>query len=348
MSTEQLNPAEFTAGQTYARENLLDKVFKLDVDVAVSLIDQIEAQYYGTHSYEAGVRSYCHKLYDQLGVTTMNKRVETEEAFGIAGMNKKLQRAWDFAKEVHTGQVRKGTGGDYFDDHLVPVARAVSDFVTLHNPSMNQVITIRPVNMVCAALLLRQGTLDASECAALLDATRALALLMLRNLGRQGLGADLPDLNECLHAGRHAAALRFMEQQAHRHDLDAAAIARGAGCSRTRLYQVFAERDLSVAGHARDLRLAQLVRDEQDMSHRINTLQETLSRLASVPAAQRLDKIIADIRRDIPQLKNERKALRERINKDFPEYTNLISPIRAQPPAGAPQPGASEGEATSG
>lgn len=153
MSTEQFNPAEFTAGQTYARENLLDKVFKLDVDVAVSLIDQIEAQYYGTHSYEAGVRSYCHKLYDQLGVTTMNKRVETEEAFGIAGMHKKLQRAWDFAKEVHTGQVRKGTGGDYFDDHLVPVARAVSDFVTLHNPSMDQVITIRQVNMVCAALL---------------------------------------------------------------------------------------------------------------------------------------------------------------------------------------------------
>ncbi|TXH13525.1 MAG: CHAT domain-containing protein [Gammaproteobacteria bacterium] len=76
----------------------------------------------------------------------------------------------------------------------------------------------------------------------------------------------------------------------------------------------------------RDPRLAQLVRDEQDMSHRINTLQETLSRLASVPAAQRLDKIIADIRRDIPQLKNERKALREWINKDFPEYTNLISP----------------------
>ena len=91
-----------------------------------------------------------------------------------------------------------------------------------------------------AALLLRQGTLDASECAALLDATRALALLMLRNLGRQGLGADLPDLNECLHAGRHAAALRFMEQQAHRHDLDAAAIAQGAGCSRTRLYEAFA------------------------------------------------------------------------------------------------------------
>lgn len=152
MSTQILNPSEYTAGQTYARENLLDKVFKLDTDVAVSLIDQIEAQYYGTPSYEAGVRSYCHKLYDQLGVATVNNRVETEEAFGIAGMHKKLQRAWDFAKEVHAGQERKG-GGDYFLNHLVPVARSVSDFVTLHNPSMDQVITIRQVNLVCAALL---------------------------------------------------------------------------------------------------------------------------------------------------------------------------------------------------
>ncbi len=106
-----------------------------------------------------------------------------------------------------------------------------------------------------AALLLRQGTLDASECAALLDATRALALLMLRNLGRQGAAADLPDLHECLHTGRHAAALRFMEQQAHRHDLDAAAIARGAGCSRTRLYEAFAAQGQTVMGVLRDMRL---------------------------------------------------------------------------------------------
>jgi hypothetical protein len=152
MSTEAQNLSEFTKGQAYARENLLGKVFKVDLDVAQSLIDQIEGKYYGTPSFEAGVRSYCHKLYDQLGILTMNKRVETEEAFSIAGMHKKLQRAWDFAKEAHAGQLRKG-GGDYFENHLVPVARSVSDFVTLHNPSMDQVITIRQVNLVCAALL---------------------------------------------------------------------------------------------------------------------------------------------------------------------------------------------------
>ena len=78
---------------------------------------------------------------------------------------------------------------------------------------------------------------------------------MLRNLGRQGAAADLPDLHECLHTGRHAAALRFMEQQAHRHDLDAAAIAQGAGCSRTRLYEAFAAQGQTVMGVLRDMRL---------------------------------------------------------------------------------------------
>jgi AraC family transcriptional activator of tynA and feaB len=106
------------------------------------------------------------------------------------------------------------------------------------------------------ALLVRQpGQLDNVEYGGVLDATRALALLMLRNLGRQGLGADLPDLHECLHAGRHAAALHFMEQQAHRHDLDAASIARGAGCSRTRLYEAFAAQGQTVMGALRELRL---------------------------------------------------------------------------------------------
>lgn len=91
--------------------------------------------------------------------------------------------------------------------------------------------------------------------AVLLDATRALALLMLRNLGRQGLAADCPDGHESLHAGRRAAALRFMEQHAHRHDLDAAAIAQGVGCSRTRLYEAFAEQGQSLMDTLREIRL---------------------------------------------------------------------------------------------
>lgn len=151
MST-QYNLSEFTKGKEHARVNLLGKVFQLDLDVAVSLIDQIEAQDYGTPSYEAGVHTYCQQLRTQLGVETMMECKEVQDIFGIAGMHKRLQRTWDFAREVHAGQKRKN-GLDYFEHHLVPVARAVSDFVTIHNPSMDQVVTVRQINLVCAALL---------------------------------------------------------------------------------------------------------------------------------------------------------------------------------------------------
>lgn len=106
-----------------------------------------------------------------------------------------------------------------------------------------------------AALLLRQDGLDGRDHADLLRATRALALLMLRNLGRQGAAADLHDAQESLHAGRRAAALRFMEQHAHRPELDAETIAHGAGCSRTRLYEAFADSEQTVMGALRDIRL---------------------------------------------------------------------------------------------
>lgn len=106
-------------------------------------------------------------------------------------------------------------------------------------------------------LLARQSDrADTVEYAGLLDATRALTLLMLRNLGRhQGRSADLPDLTENLHAGRRAAALRFMEQNLHRHDLDPSLIAHGAACSRTRLYEAFAASQTTVMATLRELRL---------------------------------------------------------------------------------------------
>lgn len=105
-------------------------------------------------------------------------------------------------------------------------------------------------------MLVRQpDRLDAVEYAGLLDATRSLALLTLRNLGRQGIHADLPDTTENLDAGRRAAALRFMELAAHRHDLDAQVIARQIGCSRSRLYTAFAAHDETVMGVLREIRL---------------------------------------------------------------------------------------------
>jgi CHAT domain-containing protein/tetratricopeptide (TPR) repeat protein len=80
-----------------------------------------------------------------------------------------------------------------------------------------------------------------------------------------------------------------------------------------------------------DPKLAQLARDEQDLSRRIAVLNDTLSRLLSSPPDQRLEKIIADIRRDIPLFKAERKRLREQIDKEFPEYSILINPKPLSP-----------------
>ncbi len=120
------------------------------------------------------------------------------------------------------------------------------------------------------ALLARQpGTLDAVEQAHLLDSTRALTLLTLRNLGRQGQAADRPDEHESLHAGRHAAALRFMQQHAHRHTLDATAIAHGTGCSRSRLYEAFTAQGQTVMGALREIRL-QRARALIEQSPRLN------------------------------------------------------------------------------
>lgn len=105
-----------------------------------------------------------------------------------------------------------------------------------------------------ALLMRRSEAIDGAEYAGLLDTTRKLALLALRNLGRQD--GKRPDADaDDLHRGRYAAALRFMEREAHRHDLDAAAIAHGAGCSRTRLYEAFAAQGATVMGSLRELRL---------------------------------------------------------------------------------------------
>jgi len=117
-----------------------------------------------------------------------------------------------------------------------------------------------------ASLVRQPDQVDAAEYAGLLDATRALALLALRNLGRHDEDADL---HENLHAARRAAALRYMEQHAHRRDLDAGIIAAGVGCSRTRLYAAFAEQDGAVMAALRELRL-QRARDLIGQCTRLN------------------------------------------------------------------------------
>ncbi|MBS0302325.1 MAG: AraC family transcriptional regulator [Proteobacteria bacterium] len=126
----------------------------------------------------------------------------------------------------------------------------------LISPQQSPLAPLLSSQMAHLARLARlPGALDVSEYATLLEATRALALLTLRNLGRQGQPDAEQDARDPLHAGRHAAALRFMQQNAHRHDLDAAAIAHGAHCSRTRLYEAFAARGETVMGALREARL---------------------------------------------------------------------------------------------
>ncbi len=81
----------------------------------------------------------------------------------------------------------------------------------------------------------------------------------------------------------------------------------------------------------RDPQLAALARQEQDLSRRISTLNDTLSRLLSSAAEIRLNQIIGAIQRDIPRLKYEREQLRNRISQGFPEYVDLIAPRQLSP-----------------
>ncbi|HRN77536.1 helix-turn-helix transcriptional regulator [Ottowia sp.] len=106
------------------------------------------------------------------------------------------------------------------------------------------------------AMLMRQPHgLDDIEFTSLLQTTRSLALLLLRNVGRGPREAEVFDEEHDLDAARRVAALRFMEREAHRPELDVAAIARGAECSRTRLYAAFAAHDETVMGALREIRL---------------------------------------------------------------------------------------------
>lgn len=124
------------------------------------------------------------------------------------------------------------------------------------------------------AMLIRQPQiLDEEELTSLLENTRALALLMLRNLGRRQHDVDAFDEAHDLDAGRRTAALRFMEREAHRADLDVAAIAHGADCSRSRLYAAFRANGETVMGALREIRLQRARRlIEQDARLHVGSL----------------------------------------------------------------------------
>lgn len=64
---------------------------------------------------------------------------------------------------------------------------------------------------------------------------------------------------EEVHEGLFAAAQRYIKRHLSREDLDPASVAAAIGCSRSTLYRLFSERELTVQGHIRELRLQRLL-----------------------------------------------------------------------------------------
>ena len=78
-----------------------------------------------------------------------------------------------------------------------------------------------------------------------------------------------------------------------------------------------------------DDKLAELVRRDQDALNRVDALNKALGRLAAAPGAERLNKVIGDMEREIERSHKEHSANIAEIRKRFPEYAELIDP---QPP----------------
>lgn len=91
--------------------------------------------------------------------------------------------------------------------------------------------------------------LDRAEAAAAMHSMASLAIAMLSRLARSDDRKN--EFDEYL----FAAARRYIEAHASRHDLTVARIATAIGCSRARLYRLFADRSMHVGGLLREIRL---------------------------------------------------------------------------------------------
>jgi AraC family transcriptional regulator, positive regulator of tynA and feaB len=99
------------------------------------------------------------------------------------------------------------------------------------------------------AMSRHSGELDRADAAAAMHAMASLAVAMLSRLARR----DDRKNEFCEYL--FAAARRYIEAHASRHDLTAARIATAIGCSRARLYRLFADRSMYVGGLLREVRL---------------------------------------------------------------------------------------------
>ena len=77
---------------------------------------------------------------------------------------------------------------------------------------------------------------------------------------------------------------------------------------------------------AKDPALAELVRQEQDLSKQINAQLGTLNNVLSLPSSERDEKGVAAINGAITKLRADRDKARQTINKQFPSYADLVDP----------------------
>jgi CHAT domain-containing protein len=83
---------------------------------------------------------------------------------------------------------------------------------------------------------------------------------------------------------------------------------------------------------ASDAKLAAVVRSEQDMRQQIGSQLGQLNVLLALPASQRDDAGVVDLRKRIEKLHIEHARVRADIDRRFPEYADLIDP---KPPTAA-------------
>jgi CHAT domain-containing protein len=96
-------------------------------------------------------------------------------------------------------------------------------------------------------------------------------------------------------------------------------LARGSGVQRALTAS-------AARANIKDPKLAALARNEQDLQRRINTLSELLTGLLSASPDQQLPGVQAKIRSDIVAFKAERETIKKEIEKEYPDYAELVEP----------------------
>ncbi len=82
----------------------------------------------------------------------------------------------------------------------------------------------------------------------------------------------------------------------------------------------------SARAAAKDPKLADLVRKEQDLVKQVNAQLGTLNNVLSLPSSERDEKGVQAINASINALRSDRNKARQEINQTFPAYAELVSP----------------------